>query len=185
MCIILYQGHRWAGCSWLTCLQAGSCTLAQRHLWVVPLPPPPSPSPNPYSSLQTKASLSQTCTWQCQSLLNLLPRPRDSPGGQGLFPWPSLCTWRLLFLLMLGPKLHTSPFCCFALTFSCPLTHCANCTMGLNSQMASSMTLPTPFTLLAPQEQPGQRLRDRRPWMPCWYQVCSMYSLFFQDLRMD
>lgn len=117
-------------------------------------------TPSPYSTPETKASLSQTCTWQCQSLLNLLPRPQDSPGGQGLFPWSSQCTRRFLFLRMLGPNSTALPcVSCFYIHVSLHLL-CPNCRMGLSPQLASLMSLPTdlptPFTLLASQEQPGQ-----------------------------
>lgn len=112
----------------------------------------PCPSPNPYSPPKTKASLSQTCTWQCQSLLNLLPRPQDSPGGQGLFPWSSPCTWRFLSPRMLGPSSIALP-CVACFYVHIPLL-CPNCRMGLSSRLASLMSLPTdlptPFMLLAP-----------------------------------
>lgn len=81
--------------------------------------------------------------------------------------------------MMLGPN-STQPPCvacfCILLRLHPP---CTTCRMGLSSQLASLMTLPTPLPmLLAPQEQPGQGLRDRRPWVPCRYRVCCILYSF-------
>lgn len=57
---------------------------------------------------------------------------------------------------------------------------CSNCRMGLSPQLTSLVSLPTyfptPFTLLASQERPGQGLQDRRPGVTCWYRVCCILS---------
>lgn len=150
MCIILYKDTDGLGVTGLPASRQ-SPVHEPSYTWGWLLGHP-CPSPNPYSPSKTKASLSQTCTWQCQSLLNLLPRPQDSPGGQGLFPWSSPCTWRFLSLRMLGPNSIALP-CVACFYVHIPLLR-PNCRMGLSSWLASLMSLPTdlptPFLLLAP-----------------------------------
>lgn len=55
----------------------------------------------------------------------LLPRPQDSPGGQGLFPWSSQCTWRFLFLRVLGPNSTQLSLVLLASTFMFPCILCS------------------------------------------------------------
>lgn len=81
---------------------------------------------------------------------------------------------------MLGPNSTTLP-CVSCFYIHVPLHPlCPNCRTGLSPQLASLMSLPTdlptPFTLLASQVQPGQGLQDRRPWVTCWYRVCYILS---------
>lgn len=81
---------------------------------------------------------------------------------------------------MLGPDSAALPCvaCFYIHVFLHPLY--PNCRMGLSPQLTSLVSLPTylptPFTLLASQEQPGQGLQDRRPWVTCWYRVCCILS---------
>lgn len=85
-----------------------------------------------------------------------------------------------MFLRMLGPNSTALPHVsCFYIHVPLhPL--CPNCRMGLSPQLTSLMSLPTDlptaFTLLAPQEQPGQGLQDRRPGVTCWYRVYYILS---------
>lgn len=74
---------------------------------------------------------------------------------------------------MLGPNSTALPgVSCFYVHVPLRLL-CPDC--RTDQLMSLPTDLPTPFTLLASQVQPGQGLQDRRPWGACWYRVC--YSL--------
>lgn len=128
----------------------------------------------PILSSKTKASLCQTCTWQCQSLLNCCQGPRTLQVGKASSPG------------LLNAPGDSCSLGCWAPTPQLSLVLLAsafmfpNCRMGLSSQLASLLSwptdMPTPFTLLAPQEQPGQGLQGRRPWVTCWYRMCRILS---------
>lgn len=112
MCIILYRGHRWAGCSWVTCLQAGYRAQAELHLRAAPLPPQPQPQPILSSPNQPQPNLYLA-----------VPVPAPQPAAKA----PALCRWTrplsLAFPVHMeapvpydaGPQLHTTPLCCLLL----------------------------------------------------------------------
>lgn len=91
--------------------------------------------------------------------------------------------------MRLGPNsTHLPWITCFSIHLP-PCLLGPNCRMGLCIQLASLMTLPSdlptlPFTLLAPQEQPGLRAPGQEV-LDALLESSMLYSFFFQDLRMD
>lgn len=116
MCIILYQGHRWAGCNWLTCppgrvLCMSLATPVGSSFATRALPP----TPNPILFFQNQG--------QPQPNLYLaVPVPSQSAAkAPGLSRWARplplvfLVHMKVLVPYDAGPRLRSSPLCCLFL----------------------------------------------------------------------